>query len=185
MEVLGKALHKRATGQKPTQIELRALAKHDREERIRTTAAFTAAVPGAAWRRMTGLGRHDLARLAREHGLPLDGITVDLGRVLPGVFRALSVEVDPMAAGGDSPGLERYRNAKADLAEMEVKRVCGELSDRAEMRQGLMAIATIFRNGAERLEKVYGAGARIQFDQTVDDAVDEINRMFAPEGEEP
>ena len=183
METLGKALYKRATGQKPTQIEVRALAKHDREERIRTTAAFTAACPGAVWRRITGISRHDMARLAREHGLLLDGITVDLGRVLPGVFRVLSTDADPMA-GGDSPGLERYRNAKADLAEMEVKRVCGELSDRAEMRTGLMAIATVFRNGGEALEKAYGSGARIQFEQLIDDAEEEINRMFAPEGEE-
>ncbi len=136
------------------------------------------AVPRVVVRRLTGRVQGALESFERRHGVPIGGATVDLGVVLPRLMELADTDADPMAGGEGSPALERYRNAKADLAEMDIKVRSGELSDRAETRAGLMAIAAIFRNGGEAMEKAFGAVARIQFEQLIDDAVDEINRMF-------
>lgn len=63
---------------------------------------------------------------------------------------------DPLLADGDSPGLERYRNAKADLAEMERDRQKGELVPRSELEPVLMGLAGVMRRAGETLARRFG-----------------------------
>lgn len=64
---------------------------------------------------------------------------------------------DSFMDGDESPGLERYRLAKAELAELELERRKGDLVDRAVMRTGLGRMADVLRGAGERLERVHGA----------------------------
>lgn len=48
---------------------------------------------------------------------------------------------DPMLAGGDSPALERYRNARADLAEMDKADREGRTVDAEKVKIALLFIA--------------------------------------------
>src|SRR5690606_24765779 len=45
-------------------------------------------------------------------------------------------EDDALLAGGDSPALERYRLARAQMAEIELERQRGSLVEREGMRRG-------------------------------------------------
>lgn len=82
---------------------------------------------------------------------------------------------DPLLAGENTPNLERYRGARADLAEMEVKRQEGSLLDRAMMRELLGRAAAIIRGAAKNLQRGFGEEAR----RVLDDSLDEVGREFS------
>jgi hypothetical protein len=65
-------------------------------------------------------------------------------------------ENDPLLAAGESPGLERYRNAKADLAEYERDRQRGLLIPFNELEATLMVAAATIRQANERVQREYG-----------------------------
>lgn len=53
---------------------------------------------------------------------------------------------DPLLAGGDSPALERYRAARAEMSEIELARIKGELIPAKEVERGGTAVVTMVRN---------------------------------------
>ncbi|HEY2882087.1 MAG TPA: hypothetical protein VGJ15_06625 [Pirellulales bacterium] len=53
----------------------------------------------------------------------------DAAKLVEWLIQSASPDADPMLAGGDSPNLERYRKAKAELAEMDAKERQGRLVD--------------------------------------------------------
>lgn len=61
---------------------------------------------------------------------------------------------DPLLDGGDSPGLERYRLAKAMHAELDLANRKGELIDKEKCRTLLGRWHTILRRTGERLGKI-------------------------------
>lgn len=61
-----------------------------------------------------------------------------------------------LAEGGDSPGLERYRLAKAALAELELEERKGSLLSREKVRGALIRWASIVRRLGELLAKRFG-----------------------------
>lgn len=82
---------------------------------------------------------------------------------------------DPLLSGENTPNLERYRGARADLAEMEVKRQEGNLLDRAVMREALGRAASHLRGAAKALERDFGDEAK----RVLDDTLDEVGREFS------
>lgn len=82
---------------------------------------------------------------------------------------------DPLLAGENTPNLERYRGARADLAEMEVKRQEGNLVDRSAMRELLGRAAGLIRGAAKSLQRAFGEEAR----RILDDSLDEVDREFS------
>lgn len=74
---------------------------------------------------------------------------------------------DPLMDGVDSPGLERYRLAKAEHAELDLAERRKELIEREKCREVLSRWAVVIRRMGERLVKRYGAGVTAEFDQTL------------------
>jgi hypothetical protein len=67
---------------------------------------------------------------------------------------------DPLLAGGDSPNLERYRAAKADLAEMDARQRRGTMIDIDSFVEWWSAeVAAPVRRSVETLQSRFGAGA--------------------------
>ena len=84
---------------------------------------------------------------------------------------------DLMAAGGDSPALERYRLARAKHAEMDLEERHHALIPREKVRNGLGRFASILRQLGERLGRRYGPSAA----QSVNDALDDCQRVVDDE----
>ena len=74
---------------------------------------------------------------------------------------------DPLLAEGDSPGLERYRMAKAQHAELDLQARKGELIDVDKCRDTISRWATVIRRMSERLQKRYGAGVSSEIETTL------------------
>lgn len=81
---------------------------------------------------------------------------------------------DPLLSAGDSPGLERYRLAKAALAELELQERQRTLLPVEKVREVLLRWAMLVRRMAERLGKRYGAEAA----GAVSDCLDECGRVI-------
>lgn len=87
-----------------------------------------------------------------------------------------SGEASELAAeqDADSPSLERYRAARADLAEHELAVRRGELIPRDEMMEVLRYCARVLRTAGEQLQKSFGRdaqellnGALDEFEETI------------------
>jgi len=69
---------------------------------------------------------------------------------------------DPLLVEGDSPGLERYRMAKAKHAELDLELRRGTLIEVGAARDILARWASILRRAGERISKMNPESARIQ-----------------------
>jgi hypothetical protein len=79
-------------------------------------------------------------------------------------------ETDPLlVADGDSPGLERYRNAKADIAELDKAERIGELVPREQLEPVLMKSAGTLRRAGDLLARQFGNDAAGILNQAVDE----------------
>jgi phage terminase Nu1 subunit (DNA packaging protein) len=74
---------------------------------------------------------------------------------------------DPLLAEGDSPGLERYRLAKAEHAELDLAERRGDLIERDKCREVLARWAVVIRRMGERLAKRYGTAASTEVIDTL------------------
>ncbi len=90
---------------------------------------------------------------------------------------------DPELAGGDSPALERYRAARAELAEFELKLKRGDLMARVDVHEGLSEAGAILRRKAVRLRKLFGDEAAQIIADAVDDMLKSNERLFGPKDE--
>jgi hypothetical protein len=62
---------------------------------------------------------------------------------------------DPLLSGGDSPGLERYRLAKAQHAELDLAERRGQVIDVGKCRDVLGRWAALLRRAGERVGKLH------------------------------
>jgi hypothetical protein len=88
-------------------------------------------------------------------------------------------ENDPLLADGDSPGLERYRNAKADLAEMERDRQRKQIVRVEEIEPALMQLAGVMRSASENLARQFGNDAAGIVNEAVDEWADGVAKLLA------
>ncbi|MCL5269111.1 MAG: hypothetical protein M1457_00810 [bacterium] len=80
---------------------------------------------------------------------------------------------DPLlTTGGPSPALERYRAARAELAEMDVKLRSREMIPREGMHIVLVRLGALLRNTLHQLEVEFGRGAY----DIVESGLDEFDR---------
>ena len=85
-----------------------------------------------------------------------------------------SVDDDPAMDGGDSPGLERYRQSKAALAALELEERKKGLLSIDKAKSVLIRWAMIVRNLGERLGKRFGNDAA----NSVNDALAECQGVI-------
>lgn len=81
---------------------------------------------------------------------------------------------DPELAGPASAGLERYRQARAAIAELELARLRRQLVPREEVHAVLDQVATTLRRAGEILARHHGDEAR----QVLEDAIDDARRLL-------
>lgn len=81
-----------------------------------------------------------------------------------------------MMAGGNSPALERFRAAKAELTEMEVARQRRTHVNTRDFHDLLMRFASLVRKGGEILQRRFGPDAADIHNRAVDEAVELIGR---------
>ncbi len=81
---------------------------------------------------------------------------------------------DPELAGPASAGLERYRQARAAIAELELARLRRQLVPRAEVHAVLDQVAATLRTAGEILARHHGDDAR----QVLEDAIDNAHRLL-------
>lgn len=91
---------------------------------------------------------------------------------------------DPLLASGDSPGLERYRMAKAQLAELDLGRRQAELIPVEHLNAGLMALAGSYRRGVEQAQRLFGGEVVAIFKEALDGGEAAINQIFGTSNEE-
>lgn len=81
-------------------------------------------------------------------------------------------DVDPlMVAGGNSPALERYRTARARMAELEVAEREGQLVTVAFVTGMIDGMANLVRNAAHRMRTRFGNDVGDMWDEMVEDYV--------------
>lgn len=66
---------------------------------------------------------------------------------------------DPLLTGGTSPALERYREQRARLAEMDVEAREKSLLPREKIREVFIRMSVLMRQAGEQLLRQYGEGA--------------------------
>jgi phage terminase Nu1 subunit (DNA packaging protein) len=92
-----------------------------------------------------------------------------------------------LVAEGDSPGLERYRLAKAALAELELEERKGALLSREKARLALNRWASIIRRLGERFGKRYGREAAMALNDAITECQHVVDHEFVDsvDGGEP
>lgn len=79
-----------------------------------------------------------------------------------------TVDADPMLAGPESPALERYREARAKLAELDLAERTKTLVDMAEMHEWLSDLARHLRRAGERIDRLCGPEPKRILDEALD-----------------
>lgn len=103
-------------------------------------------------------------------GCPRRGKFYNLAEVITWkILKARQIAGDLMAAGGDSPHLERYRSASADLREMEVEERRGALVRLDDTKEFLGRLAKIIRSLGASLGKAYGPDAQQMLNEHLED----------------
>ena len=87
---------------------------------------------------------------------------------------------DPLLNSGDSIGLERYRMAKAQLAEMDLAEREKVMLNAEAVHDGLAVISQTFRQACEELQRRFGGDAHAIIEQAITEAESTINDLFGP-----
>ncbi len=171
------------------------MAKPETEAKRRAKVAAYAIVPKCEYQVLAGPDgkprpQETINGQADRYGIPLRGPTIDLRAVLTwvhdafasGHFRPQGDGDDPMLAGGvDSPALERFRDARASLAELDLLERQGVLIPRDEAHAGMVRVAGILRGFGEQ-QRLYGPDAVEALDAVLDDLEREISRSYGDSG---
>lgn len=110
-------------------------------------------------------GTYDARELIRWHASQTSEPLGDLG------------DGDPLLAFGESPALERYRLARAEMVELDLEERRGFLIPRDRVRLTLLRWASILRAVGDRLGKKFGNDAI----DTINEALDDCARVVADE----
>lgn len=97
--------------------------------------------------------------------------------------KAFPQDADPLLSGYDSPGLERYRLAKAGIAELDLRERQGELMNVAEVREFLDSFADILRRASEQLQRQFGRDALLIVTQAIAVQARKYNIFFKTDDE--
>jgi hypothetical protein len=183
------ALAKRRAGGKPSRKEAAALKRFEAQREEDQRWAFYRSVPQRVYNEMAGRQWATLVKQARLHGMPY-GRSIDLVQWVgwltrfleehPGNFVRRDCD-DPLLAGRNTPALERYRNAKADLAHLELLERTGELLPIDKVHEAAAAIAQLLRNAGDALQRRFGRDALEILDQALAQAEEQIAARFAHE----
>jgi hypothetical protein len=181
------ALKKQRAGQKPTREEGAALRRVQRLRDEQLRSEHYRAIRKREWQGWSGRQQKVLNEQAARYGIPIGAATIDLPAVVRWLHEFLAENArrlaagdddDPALAGVSSPGLERYRLARAKREELFLRRDLGAWLPRDQVRAGFAPFAAIIRRCGERLGRKYGREAQQILDEHLDRAAEALNRLF-------
>ncbi len=122
----------------------------------------------------------------RRSGMPGENGKWNLQKILfwlrtSGPWRPKVVVDDAMMQGGDSPALERFRLARARIAENELARQEGTLVDQDVMKEILGLWAAVNRRFALKLQKEFGPRGRELYDEWLNSSEKTVRNFFGDE----
>lgn len=133
----------------------------------------------------------DTIGLWRKKGMPGKPGQYDIAQIIawlrsdgPWKERRAATDDDDLTGPSDSPGLERYRLAKAKLAELELAKQKRSVMSRDMARETLGRIASLFRRYGERLSKRHGPEEAVLFNEALGEAHRVIVQEFGDEAAE-
>jgi hypothetical protein len=91
---------------------------------------------------------------------------------------------DPMLDGPASPALERYREARAAMARLDLATREKNLLPRADVHTGLARIASVIRQAGDTLQKQFGAEPHAVLIEALDEAEQQIENLFGDSASE-
>ena len=183
------ALEKQRVGKAPNHAEKRALRKWEveREEFARWKHYRT--IPQKHWRAMSRRAAKVINEQATLYGIPFDGATIDLPRVVRALHEFLARNAARLSAssedallysGGSSEWLERLREEKARLARLQRLEAEGDVMSRAMAHEVLMQMANFLRQAADRLQQKFGPEAHEILDEAIKEHEKWLHERFGP-----
>ena len=176
-------------GQRLTTRQSRALSRWQRSWLSAIRESLYAALPTQLWQKSSGCRRQQIDEQGQTYGLPIAGKTINLPALARALHRFIAEHWTSLRAAKDdgvgapaepaSPELERWRRARADMAELDLEQRRGDLVDRREFQALLLRTAHILRGLGESLQRQYGPDAQGLLDEAIDDVEREVQRHFA------
>lgn len=165
--------------------EQAALARFEKQREERLRWQYYRSIPKKHWQKMSGRQVKVINEQAARYELPMDGPTIDLPKLVMALHdflaknaQRLAQEDEPLLrSAGMSPALERYREERARLAQL----------DRLERERELVPVRealVVVERAAGRLRTVVEALARQYGNEVATifcDALDECQRMLREE----
>lgn len=190
-DTLRAALGKKSRGQKLNTREASIVERYERSLDAERRRRIYSTIPQKDWIGLSGRQAKVLNEQEARYGVPVGRANIDLRSLAVWVHEAIaSGRIRAIAddgldmAGENSPGLERYRIAKAQLAEIDLDLRRSRLLDRETLEAQWNAGAVALRNAGERLQRRFGDEAASLYNEGVADfarAVTEaINAGHAP-----
>lgn len=186
-DLLTAAAQKRAAGAPPTAREASALRTYENLGADEQWFRMCRRLPQQFLRIISGRQTKQLNEQAARYGLSIGGKSWDLPAFVLEVF-ALLAKIAPwygqledgngdaaLLAGPTTAAMERLRNAKADLAEMERDKRRRMLLPRSEVRDGFNELAGFLREAGERIGREHGRAAQ----KILEDALEQFPRKAA------
>lgn len=176
------ALEKSRKGEKPTGQEAAALRRIEKAREERDRERFYRSVPKRYFLAMAGRQANSVNVMGRTWNMPVFERSVDLYEFVAWIFNFLAEhkhELKSIREGGH-PGNPsqvedtRYKRERRRLLRFRRQQQEGNLLSRAEVHEGLAAIAAIYRRAGERLRKKFGDEAY----QIIDEGWDNAQRMI-------
>lgn len=144
-------------------------------------------LPNRVYRLLSGRQSKVLLEQAERHGLPVAGASLDLVAIVRGFHDFLSrhrhrlLADDPdetLMQSGEGPTLERWRLAKAQLAELDLLERRAQLIDMDGIRAALGILGGVLRGVGEKLQRHFGQGAADIFNDGIDDFQRAVETQF-------
>ncbi len=181
------AMTKLHHGERPTQAEMRAFKAYEKRRDAESMDRHFSAVPQKLWREWSGRSSQVFREQRERYGIPI-GRTIDLRLLALWLhdFLAKHSKLLKGQSGGEgteavlSPALERQREARAKMAELELAEKEGELVNVAELHEQRTYGINKLRKCGEKLERRYGSGAK----KILDDTLRDLERAYAPNPEQ-
>jgi hypothetical protein len=183
---MAEAIRKVVAGEKLTAREQAALKRHEKEREEKLRWEHYGSIPQKHWREMSGRQAKVLKEQATLYGIPFGGPTINLPDVVRALHdflaanaRKLSQDDELMSSDVPSPALERYREARAAMARLDLLERKGIIVRRDRIREALARIAAGMRIAAERLTREYGSEIGQELLDILTEAERDIEQYFA------
>ena len=196
--LVASALDKQRIGEKPNRAELSALRRWHKERDERERWQHYRTIPQRDWIKMSGGRQWKILREQSErYGIPFGEAEIDLPAVVRALHDFLAANRhklagasgdDPLLAGVNSPALERYRSARAKLAELDLQERENQLLPLDKVHDALSRLGSIMRLAGETLQRQFGPDALAIIDDALNDyesAIDKWIRKLKPPAELP